>query len=175
MNYVDRLIREAAREKRINYTMAYNFSIDNYLLATNTKAEVLWPEQMVDDSIQAYINQLRQKGRPIEKLFRPGGVPRVETLFSSSEARRVVEQAFLKKGLAIAMAGQSRAESLRPLGFEKFNTLGFGTFFTTFQNAANNCPLVLWWGNPALPATHPVGMWYPLLPRKTNSNDDRRL
>lgn len=167
-NYAERFIREAARDKGITCTMEYFFIIDNYLQATNTKAEVLWPEQIVEDSIQGYITYLRQNSGPVERLFRPYGIPKTETLFSSLEARRVVERAFLIKGISIARAGQNRAESLRPLGFEKLNTLGFGTFFTTYRNVANNCPLVLWWGDPTLPARQPVGMWYPLLPRKTN-------
>ena len=57
---------------------------------------------------------------------------------------------------------------MRPLGFMKLVSLGFGTFFVTYRNIANNCPLVLWWGDPDFPMTHPIGIWYPLFPRRRN-------
>src|SRR5450755_4549701 len=56
----------------------------------------------------------------------------------------------------------------RVLGFMKLISLGFGTFFVTYRNISNNCPLVLWWGDPSYPSTHPLGKWYPLFPRRTN-------
>ncbi len=93
-----------------------------------------------------------------------------EKLFSSSQARKIVEKTFLTKGLELIQNNQYQASSIRPLGFMKLASLGFGTFFVTYRNTANNCPLVLWWGDPSYPVTHPLGRWYPLFPRKTNNN-----
>ena len=176
MNYVYPLIRSAAREKGISFERKYSMLIDNRRTA-NTNLTFLWPEQIVDDhEVHSYTTELvaflTAKGWSYDNLYRSAGIPKEEMLFSSSEARRIVERAFLKKGIQLATAGHQRAESIRPLGFEKLGSLGFGTFFITYRNIANNCPLVLWWGNPDLPATHPLGKWYPLFPRSTNSARD---
>lgn len=173
MNYADRLIRAAAREKGISVARKYSMIIDNRRTA-NTRLTCLWPERIVNDqAVHSYATELvtflKDRGWASDNLYRPDGLPGEETLFSSPEARRIVERAFLRKGVLLATAGSQRAESIRPLGFEKIGSLGFGTFFITYRNIANNCPLVLWWGDPELPATHPLGRWYPLFPRSINS------
>ena len=172
MNYVDPLIHSAARVKGISVVRKFSMLIDNSRTA-NSNLAFLWPEQIVNDqAVNFYTTELAAflaaKGWSSNNLYRSIGIPREETLFSSPEARQVVERAFLKQGIRLAMAGRQRAESIRPLGFEKIGSLGFGTFFITYRNIANNCPLVLWWGDPDLPATHPLGRWYPLFPRSTN-------
>ncbi len=169
----DPLILSAARGKGISIDRKYFMLIDNRRTA-NTDLAFLWPERIVDDqAVHSYTTELAafftEKGWSANDLFRPATIPGEETLFSSPQARKVVERAFLKKGIQLATAGRQRAESIRPLGFEKISSLGFGTFFVTYRNIANNCPLVLWWGDPNLPATHPLGKWYPLFPRSTNS------
>ena len=135
--------------------------------------EILWPEAFYDDPyVDAYISDLQVplgKKNATYNLFRRPGVLAQEKLFSTFEARRVVEKAFLKKGIQIVKASKNSAPSIRPLGFMKLISLGFGTFFVTYRNIANNCPLVLWWGDPDFPTTHPFGKWYPLLPRRTNN------
>ena len=39
-------------------------------------------------------------------------------------------------------------------------SLGFGSLVVTFRNCPNNAPLALWAGDP----------WYPLFPRRTNTD-----
>jgi hypothetical protein len=56
------------------------------------------------------------------------------------------------------------------MGFEYFESLGFGSVFITYRNIANNCPLVLWWGDTNYHPSHPFSKWYPLFPRKGNES-----
>ncbi len=173
MNYVERYLLPAAAEKEITVIRKHSLMIDNTRYF-GTKAEVLWPEELSDDpGVTSYVSNLRitlaQRNWRSDDLFRYNGIPLQETLFSSPQARRIVEEAFLKKGVRIVTACRNPAESMRPLGFMKLGSLGFGTFFVTYRNIANNCPLVLWWGDPGMPASHPFGQWYPLFPRRTNS------
>lgn len=173
MNYVERYILPAADEKGITFIRRHSFMIDNNR-SFGTKAEVLWPEEISDDSnVTSYVSSMRrtwaQRNWRFDNLFRYHGIPQQETLFSSPHARRIVEKAFLKKGIHIITACRYPAESMRPLGFMKIGSLGFGTFVVTYRNIANNCPLVLWWGDPSMPASHPFKQWYPLFPRRTNS------
>ena len=155
--------------------MQHTLIVDNKRYQSD-KVEFLWPEDISgDSSVDTYIANLRanlaQKNWSDHNLFRSKTVPYQERLFSSRDARTVVERAFVKKGVRIVSASQNPAISVRPLGFEKIGSLGFGTFYVTYRNIAYNCPLVLWWGDPQYLATHPLGMWYPLFPRRTNSQN----
>ena len=172
-NYVERYLLPAVDKKRITIIRKHALLIDN-TRHFDTKAEVLWPEEAAYNSaVASYISNVRitvaQRNWRSDDLFRYSGIPMQETLFSSPQARRIVEKAFLTKGVRIVTACQNPAESLRPLGFMKLGSLGLGTFFVTYHNIANNCPLVLWWGDPRMPASHPFSQWYPLFPRRTNS------
>lgn len=173
INYALRYVSQMANKKGMIVNRDHALLIDN-TRSQNSNVEFLWPEVISGDSyVDLYIANLRaalmQRSWPDHNLFRPKGVPFQERFFSSPKARSIVERAFLQKGARIVSASQRPAESVRPLGFEKIGSLGFGTFFVTYRNIANNCPLVLWWGDPDYPTTHPLGMWYPLFPRRTNS------
>ncbi len=136
--------------------------------------EVAWPEYIENNAlIDAYSSCLStSSGRKLanSQIFRYATNTFQERLFSSVHARKVVEQAFLVKGIELIQNNASKAPSIRPLGFMKLASLGFGTFFVTYRNIANNCPLVLWWGNPNYSANHPLGKWYPLFYRQTNED-----
>jgi len=79
-------------------------------------------------------------------------------LFSSENARDLLEQQVLIKGAQIRQMCPNLNEYQRPLGNSVLKTLGFGSLVVTFRNCANNCPLAVWAGDP----------WIPLFPRKTN-------
>lgn len=173
MNYAFQHINRAVREKGMTVRMQQSLIIDNRR-RYSSGIECLWLEAISDDLyVDSYTTNLRiiptQRNWKNDDLFRPHGVPRKEGLFSSPGARNIVERAFLQKGAKIVTASQNPAESVRPLGFEKRGSLGFGTLVVTYRNIANNCPVVLWWGDSLYPTTHPLGMWYPLLPRRANS------
>lgn len=172
-NYIEGYITSASQEKNLFVKRIDSFTIDNRRLA-NSKVEFLWPELFTGDTfVDAYVSHVREilaeRNWSDRDLFRHQKAPLQETFFSSAEARMTVERAFLKEGSRIITGNKRAAESVRPLGFEKIGSLGFGTFYVTFRNISNNCPLALWWGEPGVSATHPLGKWYPLFPRRTNS------
>jgi hypothetical protein len=159
---VNSIRREAAR-KEIQFRLYPGFVVDNERVSGGL-AQCLWPRQLPDDpEVDRYVRQVRgeliAKGLPETSLLRDAGTPPEETLFSSPEARALVENAFLRAGARLALHSP-RSPSLRPLGFEVLDTLGFGTLFVTYRNIANNCPLALWWSQP--------DVWHPLFPRRVN-------
>lgn len=158
---------------RINIKIFANLVIhDDH--ASYSNIEIAWPELITRNSlVDSYVSSMYAlSGRKLEayEVFRPSELILQEKLFSSAQARKIVERAFLVKGIELIKDNQRKAPSIRPLGFMKLASLGFGTFFITYRNIANNCPLVLWWGDTTYPTTHPFGRWYPLFPRKTNGN-----
>ncbi|AFY70492.1 hypothetical protein Pse7367_2228 [Thalassoporum mexicanum PCC 7367] len=140
------------------------------------KFDCFWPcsspndrgNKLVDDyvkQIEARRSASSNPNRP-PPIFRPNNVPTEEHVFSSAKSRQVIESAFLKAGAYIVSLPEDPNSSMKPLGYERFHSLGFGALFTTYRNIANNCPLALWWGDPDKP--YPLNQWYPLFPRIVN-------
>lgn len=168
--YALKHIRRAARLKDIEVSPWYFKQINN---ARNNGAcpEVMWPyvyteDVNVNNYYQRVVDRCNANGWR-NNAFRDSSFDD-ENLFTNAEARNVVERAFLKEGARLILAAENPAESMRPLGFEKLESLGFGSVFVTFRNISNNCPLVLWFGDPDSYGIGILGMWYPLFPRKTN-------
>lgn len=134
--------------------------------------DCLWPKETHDPNIDAFIEILNQQsednGWPI-RLFREKDY--VSPLFTDNRSREVFEKAMLQAGSYIYSCCANPNHSMKPLGYEFFNSLGFGAFFATYKNISNNCPLAFWWGDPCADDNHPFSKWYPLLPRKVNNND----
>ena len=169
-NFVEKKVRPVLREKDISSTSKWSLLIDN---SRTGKMEYLWSKEIVGDNIiDPYIATIRkaltQYNQADYRIFRDSNAPTQEKLFSSPQARDVVEKAFLKNGIRIINACREPAKSMRPLGYTAYISLGFGTFLVTYRSIANNCPLVLWWGDKTMPSSHPFSIWYPLFPRKTN-------
>src|SRR5262249_19169147 len=118
-----------------------------------------WPRELTgDELVDEYIRGLRERceGKTFRpRIFRPDGVPRKERFFSSADGRAVVERAFLRAGANIVSWSQQQKAEIRPLGYEKLESLGFGALFVSYRNIPNNCPLALWWGDPDSPPEHP--------------------
>jgi len=171
LEYASGRINIVAQKKQIDVRYRRTLVIDNQM-ENSSAIEFLWPKELVnyDEEVSKYCNQLKEEC--VEKgweprLFRNPQIPNQETLFSSSEARDCVEKSFLKVGARIVMSACNPAQSLRPLGFEKLPSLGLGSLFVTYRNVPNNCPLALWWGeSERFGPNHPLGLWYPLFPRK---------
>lgn len=126
-------------------------------------SEVLWPAAIPDDAaLRAYLAE--EQKFPFE-LREPGGRPE-HPIFSSEDGRQLLEREFLLAGMRIRSFSQNPNKALRPLGFSPFG-LGFGSMIVTYRNCPNNVPLALWWGDSKMGAGHPFSKWYPLLPRKT--------
>lgn len=125
--------------------------------------DCLWPTEppyyyLLDAYLEDMYERCQIKGWS-PRIFRPPNVPRAETIFSSPVARKVVEWAFLRVGCELAAKSRDGKIEMRPLGYEKLESLGFGALFISYRNISNNCPLALWWG---------VKDWYPLFPRIAN-------
>ncbi len=70
-----------------------------------------------------------------------------------------MERDLLIAGVRIRGMCPNLPKQARPLGFHSLTTLGFGSVIVTFRNCPNNAPLAWWAGSP----------WFPLFPRKSNS------
>ncbi|MDE9451478.1 hypothetical protein J3R80_13470 [Aliiroseovarius sp. Z3] len=117
-------------------------------------SNVYWPSSIPEKALgyfDGFTHDL--KLRPI------GSYPR-NKIFPDKDARDVTEQAFLEHGVWIREQCPGLNKFQRPLGNSVLETPGFGATFVTFRNCPNNAPLVYWAGDP----------WYPLFPRKTNTD-----
>lgn len=155
-------LREAASEsgKKISIHYWRMIELENRKSHKNS-ADVLWPSVVPDDpAVDAYVAS--EKRYPLQ-LRTAGGTL---GMFSSEAGRQILESEFLIAGVKIRSLTQSPKEVIRPLGFGNFG-VGFGSLIVTYRNCPNNCPLALWWGDPA--ATNGALHWYPLLSRKTYS------
>ena len=123
-------------------------------------------DELIDRYIQEISERRQNSNRTLPDLFRPANMPTQDNVFSSPTARNIIEYAFLKVGAYIVSLSKNPNDSMKPLGYEYFDSLGFGALFTTYRNIANNCPLALWWGDPN--KAYPLSAWYPLFPRTVN-------
>jgi hypothetical protein len=111
-----------------------------------------------DPNVQRLLTVLAQHGHaPSARITATTGANKV---FSSEARRRVLEQEFLKAGARIKYElCPHLQENQWPLGYDVFKCVGFGSLLVTYRNCPNNSPLALWAGDP----------WFPLFPRKTNT------
>lgn len=147
-----------ARLKRIDIQIRCGMYIHNSRINSD-RFECLWPSTDYGDRhVRQYAESLAKERMytPTADLgiYRPRHRLPKETLFSSPEARAVVERAFLLRGLELRQ--RTQYTWIRPLGFDRLATFGFGTFAIPYRNCPNNAPLVLWWS---------AGGWEPLLQR----------
>jgi len=121
-------------------------------------ADVLRPTHIPNDpAVEEYVASLRYK-----PTLRPPGHPGAAGLFSSDEAKILLEQEFLQAGVRIRRMCPNTNSCHRPLGYMELETLGFGSPIVTYRNCPNTAPLAFWFGSP----------WYPLFPRITNRQTD---
>lgn len=168
--YASQHIDIAARTKGISVDYVPTKIIYN-LREQSDKFECLWPDRSTangdDPDAGWYVKRIlwwcNKNEWSKSLLTRSPNIPTEETLFSSPAARNIVESAFFRAGARILKPSHRLGESRRPLGWEKLESWGFGTFFVTYRNIANNCPMVLW---------SKAAGWYPLFPRKPNSETD---
>lgn len=133
------------------------------------RLDIFFPDYVPGNGqIDAFIRHAHelcdQRGWGRRTLFRK--TPASTNIFTSAHSKHIVEQAFLAAGARMFCAAANPAASMRPMGFEVLSTIGFGSPVVTWRNIANNCPLALWYGDPAYGTDHPLGVWYPLFPRK---------
>lgn len=160
--WIDQKIQEAAQAHNKQATM-HKWRLDGFDLENRrtyrNHADVLWPASIPSDPhAQAYAAQLTNAGHA--PVLRTAGSPGKKGLYSSDEAKILLEEAFLIRGCQIRAECQNLPERVRPLGYHTLDNLGFGSMFITFRNCPNNTPLALWVQQAEYPA---------LLPRKTNT------
>lgn len=147
--------------KQITLTFWRLLALENQKQHKND-SNVLWPAVLpTDPAVLAYVaSETRFPWAPRQV----GGALGV---FSSEEGRQLLEREFLIAGVKIRLRSKAPKDFVRPLGNSNFG-VGFGSMIATYRNCPNNCPLAMWWGDPA--ATSGALHWYPLLSRKTYSS-----
>ena len=134
--------------------------------------DCLWPSSKLSKlpEISAYVEKLEEiKGKKVYYCFRNAGYKYTAGIFSNLVNRDIVEEEFLKKGIAITQNIQEH-KGLYPLGYNLTPSLGFGSFCATDLNISNTSPIVLWWGN-VIEKGNELDCWYPLLPRRISAKD----
>lgn len=157
---LNKVAADNAKDVEIQFWRA--LTIENRKSFSST-SQVLWPASLFDDDAVILLNDAQRF--PLEP--RKPGAKIKDDIFSSEDARTLLEREMLMAGMRIRSFSANPSASLMPLGFGGFG-LGFGATIISFRNCPNNCPLALWWGNPDYPQRdHPFTKWFPLLPRKT--------
>jgi len=160
------------REKGISiqHISATNLQFKNNFPWDGNVSDCYWPRELaLSDDALAYVEELKHRRQglfPGPRLFRPNGNPHEEKIFSSVDARDMIEHAFLRAGLHIMSLPQNPNRNMRPMGYEYLESLGFGALPIFYRNISNNAPLALWWGDPN--EGYPLNQWQPLFLRKPN-------
>jgi hypothetical protein len=155
--YVLNKIEAAAKVAKKDITIRFwrIFDLEDRKTYTDS-SDVLRPCVTPDDpDVKEYVD-----GMTHELCLRKPGQVGNKAIYSSDDGRQLLEREFLLAGVKIRKMCPHLNESQRPLGNSRLETLGFGSLFVTFRNCPNNAPLALWAGDP----------WFPLFPRKTNSD-----
>lgn len=169
LDYIKSKIEEIIPGVKIEIWRGMIFSDD--LKNSKYQYECYWPSMSVtyNDQTQAYIESVESKRTDRQKeffsLLRKNGEPLKDEYFTNAEKRKIVESIFFEKGVDIVSSAQNK--NFRPMGYDYQHTLGFGSYFVSYRNIANNCPVVLWWGD--LEGHSGINNWYPLFPRKANN------
>ncbi len=170
LDYVIEQLKNALPKAEIKIWPCLKF-YDNIWEARN-KFESYWPSTGLEynDTTSQYIERVKvtRTNAQNEKipLLSNSNEPTSDKYFSSLKSRKAVEKLFFEKGVEIVTYASNPNQNMRPMGYDNSKTLGFGSYFVTYRNIANNCPVVLWWGD--LNATAGINNWYPLFPRITN-------
>ena len=172
LHYTAKRLQALCQPKQIHCEIQTRFVLEN-MTTCSEQSEVLWPATLPNDTmLHQYVQSESRYPFKVRSLVNPPSQSRV---FSTPVARQLLEQELLLAGLKIRNACKNPAAIMRPLGYSAFG-LGFGSMVVTYRNCPNNAPLALWWGepdNPDLPDHHRFKQWYPLLPRKTYSQNQR--
>ncbi|SFE53240.1 phosphoribosyltransferase-like protein [Spirosoma endophyticum] len=137
------------------HCMYYELDVHNN---PDSTLDIIWPlEANQPEIVHIYKNKVMQLvdeytkskgyGTSVDEFYRTVGTPNNESLFTNSENRSTVENAFLKKGIEILNASAVNVSNMRTLGFSlpSHKNFGFGTLCFTWRNVPNNTPLVFWY------------------------------
>ena len=164
--YANKNIREVARPRNVVLHWWRSTEIEDWSNRPEKASivNILWPTELPNDQhVKSWLTAIPEDRRYF--IARPAVTSGRNDFFVSEASRNVLEQAFLRKGAYIRSLPRDPSALMRPLGYNKLHGPGFGTMFATYRNCPNNCPLVMWWGDPD--AARPLNQWYPLLQRRT--------
>jgi predicted nuclease with RNAse H fold len=132
-----------------------------------TSGELFWPTpQGLSHVAMRYVAELADAYGVTESGLLRSGATAVDDIFTDETSREVLEREFYEVGVRLhyAKSDPQPWHWIRPLGYDRSPTVGFGSFFVCYRNAPNNGPLAFWYGDPRYSPTHPFGQWYPLFP-----------
>lgn len=100
----------------------------------------------ITNRVDQRANEKGWKTGPNE-FYRPLDLPTNEGFFTTAENRKIVENAFLQKGIQILDNTNSQIPNIRALGYSlpSLKDFGFGALCFTWRNVPNNAPLVFWY------------------------------
>ncbi|EEK82562.1 hypothetical protein bcere0010_40340 [Bacillus cereus ATCC 4342] len=170
IGYVKRQIKSVLPNARIKFWRCIEFCDDIWEAEKVFESYLPSSELKYNDQTNQYIEGVRETRTVAQNervpLLRNNGEPTSDKYFTSLQNRNLVEKIFFEKGVEIVSYAVSPNPNMRPMGYDNSKTLGFGSYFVTYRNIANNCPVVLWWGDPD--AFSGINNWYPLFPRTAN-------
>jgi hypothetical protein len=169
-NYRNNQIKDLCSNKKIKYYFWRLKEINNNIFGD--QVDICWPANVeYSDDVYDFIDNLDEKRTDKQRenisLLRDINKQLNSELFSNSHNRAILEREFLEKGVYIYNLIENPNDSMKPMGYDYNHSLGFGSMFITYRNIANNCPIVLWWGDKE--KQYPINQWYPLFPRTVNN------
>jgi hypothetical protein len=152
---IEQIIKQSGKTITVRwYKLTKGDDFENRLSYIH-KSDILYPAIIPDDElVNSFVQNMRH-----EIPLRATGYSSTNQIFSGESGRHILEQEFIKAGVRIRKQSPYLVDTLRPLGYTKLDTLGFGSLAVTYRNCPNTTPLALWAGDP----------WYPLFPRTTNT------
>ena len=165
LRYAGKVCTNYANMKNISVDFVVWKSLMNDRNQCDAEVDFLWPHKyLFSDTLDTirYVDNVSKTMNP-HYVFNP--YDSECALFKSQADGDVLMKAFTEAGVRIS----NRISDIwfQPLGRNNVSNLGFGAFVATDYNIPNNSPLVLWWGS-LVPKSGPLGIWYPLLPRRDN-------
>lgn len=161
LRYVEQKLNEAARSAGKSLDLRWWRLVALRDWYSGGETSCLHPTSFPDGDphVAKLLNTLSKTGHPARA--RTSETTATNETFSSEDRRRVLESEFLKAGCRIKYELCTHLQDNQwPLGYDILKSPGFGSLLVTFRNCPNNCPLALWAGDP----------WFPLFPRRTNTD-----
>lgn len=170
--HVKTALSDLLKERSIKLRWLGEHAIEDRKTYIDT-SEVLRPRRSEGDGdVDAFVALLEQKLHP--PVWRMGSGQFVPKGFSSDQSRSDYEHVMLRVGARLRASCADPDDAIKPLGYTRLWTLGFGSLLVTFRNCPNNAPLAWWWGDPEAEDNNPLSKWYPLLPRRRPPPPDYR-
>jgi hypothetical protein len=155
------LAKSLGKEIDFVFTSFNEYRLENRLYRKNYST-VFWPTSTIQELPEA-VTFLQEQNYTFPYRTPVG----MENAVFSRSRREEYEKIMVKYGLKILSFSAQNNVVVKPLGYDVFRGLGFGSTIFSFRNCPNNNPLAFWWGDPKASPFHPFSKWYPLMQRKT--------